>query len=51
MKYYSKLGNLKSGATKSCGCLSRETGSINGRNNYKHGQNRTKEYKAWESMK
>ena len=42
---------LKSGNTKSCDCLSRETSSINGLNNFKHGQSRTKEYVAWQGMK
>ena len=48
-----KHSNLQSGHTKSCGCLSRETSSINGLNNFKHGQstNRTKEYHAWKNMK
>ena len=48
--------NLQSGHTKSCGCLRRETASENGYfNNFKHGNGmgcgRTKEYKAWQSMK
>ncbi|HNB01941.1 MAG TPA: hypothetical protein PLK61_09060 [Nitrosomonas sp.] len=51
--------SLKSGNTKSCGCLAVETGKIKGKiNGLKrriHGQavtsKETKEYKAWQNMK
>lgn len=39
------FGNLKSGKTKSCGCLNTETLS-----NFKHGKIHTTEYHAWKDM-
>jgi hypothetical protein len=43
--YY--LCNLKSGKTKSCGCLYNETRV----GNYKHGGTGTREYSIWKAMK
>ena len=47
--------DLKSGHSKSCGCLQIEAGFFNGLNNRVHGHSsgrkRTKEYRAWEGMK
>lgn len=41
---------LKSGNTKSCGCLKIETGRINGKK-VKHGESHTRLYNIWHSMK
>lgn len=38
------LGNLRSGHTRSCGCLS-------GRSNTTHGKTKTRAYKSWSGMK
>ena len=44
--------NLTSGHTKSCGCIGSQNSALTGFNSsYRHGQSRTKEYKAWISMK
>ena len=47
--------NLKSGNTKSCGCLNNEQRIINGLSSIRHGHDRknnvSKEYRAWQSMK
>jgi len=45
---YVSTGNLKSGNTKSCGCLNREKGS---KKRIKHGMARTRIYKVWFAMK
>lgn len=42
---------LRSGNTKSCGCLMREVSSKNGINNRKHGMTKSPEYKTWWGMK
>lgn len=48
-------GDLRSGHTKSCGCLKRETSAINGHNNRKHGHYRqgrgSRTYESWGAMK
>lgn len=48
-------GNLINGHTKSCGCLYRETWGNIGRGNYKHGEaygeNRTRLYRIWRTMR
>jgi len=41
-------GNLKNGHTTSCGCWQKESASING---FKHGEIRSREYRAWKAMK
>lgn len=41
-------GRLKSGNTKSCGCLRKE---IAAKKNYKHGNSKTKLYRIWAEMK
>jgi hypothetical protein len=41
-------GNLKSGGSKSCGCLTRE---ITGDQSRTHGQSRTPEYRIWQAAK
>lgn len=43
-----KLGCLRTGYTKSCGCLRREQAKLNGR---KHGLSLGKEYWTWRAMK
>lgn len=40
-------GNLKSGNTRSCGCLHREVSS---RINFSHGMSRTPTYRSWHKM-
>ena len=40
--------NLLQGAVKSCGCLQRETGTING---LKHGMHNTRLYRVWAAVK
>jgi hypothetical protein len=40
--------SLVRGATKSCGCLSKE---MDGRRNWRHGMTKTKERDAWNAMK
>lgn len=44
-------GRLRTGGTKSCGCLSVEISSINGKKNFKHGMTGSAEYKIWWGMK
>lgn len=46
-----KAGHLKSGNTKSCGCLKREKSTANGHANKTHGLTKTVEYKTWSAMK
>lgn len=43
-----RSNNLKSGTTKSCGCLSRETTQ---KRSLKHGCSNSKIYRAWENIK
>lgn len=43
------LGNLKTGTSKSCGCLNDEKRKGNTRNK-KHGMSASREYRTWESM-
>lgn len=40
-------GSVRSGATRSCGCLYKETSIVLGRGNRKHGRSGTPEYRAW----
>ena len=45
---------IKSGKTKSCGCLMAEQGAINGllsKGAVRHGQSDTPEYKVWKTMR
>ncbi len=42
-----RLGDLRSGNTKSCGCLKKERKP----KNYSHGMSLSKEYKCWQHMK
>lgn len=44
-------GSLRSGNTRSCGCLQREFASRLCKTRTKHGMYGTKEYRAWVSMK
>lgn len=46
-----EAGNLKSGATKSCGCLKREQMATLGMKNRTHGEARSPEFRAWYGMK
>lgn len=43
--------SLRSGNTRSCGCLARERTANMGRSNKTHGMKKTRTYKAWESMR
>lgn len=43
--------DLKSGKTKSCGCLATETKSANGKKNIIHGETRSRLWSIWEGMK
>ena len=43
--------SLRSGNTRSCGCLARERTASMGRGNKTHGMKKTRTYKAWESMR
>lgn len=43
--------NLKSGATKSCGCLRLETAEINRSTQITHGKSKTKLYRVWFDIK
>lgn len=43
-------GSLKSGRTKSCGCLRKETARITANKNIKHGKTNTRLYTIWGSM-
>lgn len=45
------MRSLRSGNTRSCGCLGREARAANGRRNRTHGMKRTSTYKSWDSMK
>ena len=46
-----RLGNLKSGATQSCGCLHKERTSLRSRTHgYASGPKKRPEYKAWLTM-
>ena len=44
------VDSVKSGKTKSCGCLFKDWFK-DWKGNYKHGMRKTKTYKSWESMK
>ena len=46
-----KGANLKSGNTKSCGCLAKENRSRIGKNNTKHGGTHTRLFGIWQGMK
>lgn len=46
-----RVSNLRSGRTKSCGCLNREQAEANGRANVTHGGRGTRLYRIWCSMK
>ena len=57
-KVTTTANNLKTGQTKSCGCLQREKVSITGKNNTKHGNtsrlitgDATRAYKIWTGIK
>jgi hypothetical protein len=43
--------SVKTGLTRSCGCLHRESAHINGKARKTHGQRYTPEYKIWGSLK
>lgn len=43
-------GNLRTGASKSCGCLRREVNKLND-SNLKHGMSHTSEYQIWINMR
>lgn len=45
------IDNLKSGNTKSCGCLQKENGVNRGRDSKKHGMTHTPIYEAWRRIK
>jgi hypothetical protein len=47
------VDKLRSGKTKSCGCLNKETTRTTGRNNWKHGgtTDHESEYMAWKNLK
>lgn len=44
-------GALRSGACKSCGCLHRETASLQGKSSGKHNLTNTRLYRIWTNMK
>jgi len=46
-----KVSEVKSGRSKSCGCLWREVIKKNGKNSKTHGMSKTQTYKSWASMK
>lgn len=46
-----KGASLRNGATKSCGCISREAFSLEGKKKRTHGYSRTPIYTVWTSMK
>lgn len=46
-----QANNLRSGNTRSCGCLGRESSVINGKANKKHGYAHTRTYQSWRAMK
>ena len=43
--------SLRTGHTRSCGCLLREAAAIKGKNNRKHGQSNSPTYSSWRAMK
>lgn len=43
--------NLRTGNTRSCGCLSRDTAKENGKKSVKHGMDGTILYRKWDGMK
>ena len=45
------IGNLRSGNTKSCGCLQKENGVKRGHDSAKHGMARSHIYRVWRLMK
>jgi hypothetical protein len=45
------LGNLRNGASRSCGCLRNESNPVNGRKSLVHGAKGTGAYRAWRSMR
>jgi hypothetical protein len=45
-----RTGDLRSGRTKSCGCLHRETSSKRGKDNATHGMTETPTYTSWRRM-
>lgn len=49
-KYIGEFSSVACGRTKSCGCLSRETSSAQGRANAVHGMTKTPEYNVWGKM-
>ena len=47
-----KAGSLRSGNTKSCGCLKRQMGTINGKQfSTTHGSSHSRLYSVWRGMK
>ena len=46
-----RLGTLRKGDSKSCGCLQREFAVELGRSALKHGQSRTRTYQTWSDIK
>lgn len=46
-----QASDLKSGKSKSCGCLSREVSARLGKRNRKHGMDGTSEYRSWVDMR
>lgn len=48
-----RTSHLRSGLTRSCGCLKRETSEVNGRRNKRHGaaSARTPTYSSWKAMR
>ena len=42
---------LRSGNTRSCGCLARERTILRNKHNTKHGMSKSREYKTWAGMK
>lgn len=45
------VDSVKSGKTKSCGCLRKEQAKKQGKNNTTHGMKGTRAYKSWQAMK
>ena len=43
--------SLKSGFTKSCGCLQKEKASVTGKQTATHGKSKSRLYRVWRSMK
>lgn len=50
-RVYVRQDKIKSGHTKSCGCLMKETSSMIGKNSKTHGKTKSPEYIVWGSMK